>query len=293
MGPTASGKTPLAEALAEEFEAQLINADAFQVYRGLDIGTAKPEAKNRYELLDIKDPIEGFGVGEFVELAGKLLQRLWRESRSAIVVGGTGLYIRALMEEYGEMAPPPDPELRRELVELQETGGVDALARRLRAADPAAAEKVDLRNPARVRRALERALDPRPPIRLEIPPFQKVKLGLMPNAEILGARIDSRVERMVQNGWTAEVRRLMEFGVPFEAPGLQAIGYRALYRHLGGHLLLEDALEAIRAETKQYAKRQRTWLRREPGLKILDGGAMAKDAKDKALRTIAGADWRE
>src|SRR5689334_3511641 len=127
MGPTGSGKTEVAEAIAERLGAQLINADAFQVYRGMDIGTAKPTEKHRYRLLDLKQPNAGFGVGEFVQLASEELRELHHEGRDAVVVGGTGLYIRALFEGYAEMVSPPDPNLRSELMARERTKGLATL----------------------------------------------------------------------------------------------------------------------------------------------------------------------
>ena len=286
MGTTASGKTPLAEGLAEALDAQLINADSFQVYRGLDIGTAKPADRSKYLLLDIKEPTEDFGVGEFVQLASGQLSKLFDKERNAIVVGGTGLNIRALFQGYSEMRPLPDPELRQELMEILSQVGMDGLAARLKEADPIAASKVDLKNPARVRRALEKALDPRPPIRLEVPPFRKAKIALNPTPESLNQRIRPRVEAMVQNGWVEEVRRLMGEGIPRSAPGLRAIGYRALYDHLAGIMALDAALGGIETETRQYAKRQRTWLRTEPNLTVLEGELTTEHAIELALRAI-------
>ena len=127
MGPTASGKTGLAEALADELDATLINADAFQIYRGMDIGTAKPKAKSRYALLDIKNPNEGYGVGEWAQSAQAIVQDAWIAAKSVIVVGGTGLYIRALFEEYDGLHPAPDPVLRSELELREQTEGLPAL----------------------------------------------------------------------------------------------------------------------------------------------------------------------
>jgi len=284
MGPTGSGKTALAEALADELDAQLINADAFQVYRGMDIGTAKPEARERYELIDIKDPIEDFGVGEFVELAAKLIGR---DDRNAVVVGGTGLYVRALFEDYAEMSPAPEPSLREELMRLEATHGLESLYERLEAIRPEIAKTIDRRNPARVRRALEKALDPRPRMKIELPKRRKSKFALSPLRETLHTRIDARLAKMVQNGWIAEVGRLREKGIPRGAPGMRAIGYRAFYDYLAGVKSQEAAEEEIRLETRQYAKRQRTWLRSEPNLSVLDGDLTTEQAFEAAMRIVA------
>lgn len=267
MGPTASGKTSLAERLADEVGAQLVNADAFQVYRGLDIGTGKPTEKDRYRLLDIVDPWEPFGVGEWVVRAADELRAAWEARRTAVVVGGTGLYVRALFESYREMRPPPDPALRREIAEMEKREGFPALVSRLVKLDPHTT--VDRTNPVRVRRALERLIDPRPPIRFEIPPFRILKVGIAPPKQELHERINRRVESMLKAGWLEEVRDLVAKGVTRNCPGMRAIGYRALLDQVLGVSSLQDVGVQITAESRQYAKRQMTWLRSEPRLHVL------------------------
>jgi len=271
MGPTASGKTALAERLADALDAQLINADAFQAYRGMDVGTAKPENPARYALMDIKDPNEMYGVGEFTRLASKVLRDLYRKERSAVVVGGTGFYIRALLEEYTEMASAPDPELRARLNRSFEEEGLEALVGELRRVHPEAAERIDLRNPARVKRAIERAYAPEPMRTEQLPGFRKIKFGLMPDAAWLEPRITQRVQQMMQNGWVEEVGRLIASGYSSDDPGFRAIGYREMARYIAGELSLEEAATATIVETRRYAKRQRTWLRAEPNLTVLEG----------------------
>lgn len=269
MGPTASGKTDLAERLADELDAQLLNADAFQIYRGMDVGTAKPADRARYRLLDLKDPDEPFGVGEYVRLAQQALAGLYTQGRSAVVVGGTGLYVRALFEEYAEMSAAPDPRLREELNAAFAAEGLAPLVERLRILDPETAERVDLRNPARVKRALERALAPTPAPATTLPPFAKLKVGLHVNPQDLELRIEQRVSLMVQNGWVQEVQRLMHMGYSLDAPGFRAIGYRAISEYLLGKVELEEAVTTAIVDTRRYAKRQRTWLRSEPNLTAL------------------------
>jgi len=270
MGPTASGKTTLAEQLADSMGAQLINADAFQVYWGLDIGTDKPERKDSYELLDIKHPSEPFGVGEFVVLASKILRRLFDERRHAVIVGGTGFYVRALLEGFDDLQPAPDPELRRGIENLERESGLAALVEQLRDLAPDAAAATDLQNPVRVRRALERALSSSPPIRFEVPAFRKLKVGLRVDKAELDRRIDARAEAMLLGGWVQEVERLMAEGVQVEMPGMRAIGYSDVAQLVAGAIDAVRTLNQIRAKTRQYAKRQITWLKSEPGLKWLD-----------------------
>jgi tRNA dimethylallyltransferase len=260
MGPTASGKTALAEALALEHDAQLINADAFQVYRGLDVGTAKPTERHRYELLDLKDPDEGYGVGEFIQRALPVLERLFATERSAIVVGGTGLYIRALFEEYQDLGQAPDPNIRGRLDAMSPAERREELIRRA----PHVAQRIDLLNPVRVQRALERLDSPDVAAAWRLPDFRKVKFATTADIADLDLRIGERVESMMHNGWVREVESLLEAGYALGAPGFRAIGYRALIHHLHDEVTLEEAMATTIAETRSYAKRQRTWLRSEP-----------------------------
>lgn len=263
MGPTASGKTALAEALAETTGAQLVNADAFQVYRDLDIGTAKPEQRAKYELLDLKEPDQDYGLGEYLSDAHQVLTRVWAEQRSAIVVGGTGLYVRALFEEYAELGPKPDANLRSEIEELQNAQGLEAVLAELAKLDPKAAEAVDRLNPQRVRRALERArLGPRR-LALKLPPFRRLKCALSLPVQELDARIESRVHTMMAQGWIDEVRSLLARGIHVAAPSMRAIGYLEIARYLQGEAPLEGLASEIVRRTRRYAKRQRTWLRSE------------------------------
>lgn len=286
MGSTASGKTALAEALADSLEAQLINADAFQVYRGFDIGTAKSPRKAEYELIDIKEPDEAFGLGEWLLKTTEVLQRLWLDGRSAIVVGGTGLYIRALFQEYAEVAPAPDEALRRELMDRERAEGLEVLSAELVARDPTAAARVDLNNPVRVRRALER-LQGGLGQRVEVPPFRKVKLGLLPPAEVVDPLISQRVEEMFEDGWVEELERLMKSGVAKDVPAMRAHGYRAIYDTLlSGSDDWQPVKDGIALEVRQYAKRQRTWLRKEPELRVLQNWSDTAAAFEEAISVL-------
>ena len=289
MGPTASGKTGLAESLAEEFSAQLINSDAFQAYRGMDIGTAKPGQKDQYRLLDIKNPDEDYGVGEFCVRAQSELWALFDNGQSAIVVGGTGLYIRALFEEYSDLKPAPDQALRATLQQKLAEEGLERLFIELNQMDPQAAEKIDPKNPLRVTRALERAMDQRPPLTVSLPPFRKIKIGLVPNISSVDPRIEDRVHRMVQNGWVQEVKALLAAGYGSNDPGFRAIGYTEIAAYLKGKTDLEEAIATTIAETRRYAKRQRTWLRSEPRLEKHD--PTAPDVLQETIRSIRSVSY--
>ena len=285
MGPTASGKTALAEALADRLDAGLVNADAFQAYRGMDVGTAKPDDRARYRLLDVKSPDEAYGVGEFCVRAAAELGSLHRAGRSAVVVGGTGQYVRALFEAYRDLMPDPDPALRARLAARLASEGLAALARELTASDPARAARTDLRNPVRVTRALERLGDERVPIRFDVPYPITLKIATNAEAPTLGEAIAHRVRRMMHNGWVEEVRRLREAGYGPDDPGFRAIGYRAVASLLDGDLATEEAERTVVQETTAYAKRQRTWLRSEPGLRtFVPGTSVGLEEAWRAVR---------
>jgi tRNA dimethylallyltransferase len=286
MGPTCSGKTEVAEALAIALNAQLINADAFQIYRGMDIGTAKPRARHLYRLLDLKAPSEGFGVGEYVVLARAELSRLYMEGRSAVVVGGTGLYIRALFEQYEDLAASPDPALRAELMERERQEGLAALVEELRQRAPKVADGTDLLNPVRIRRALERLDGSAGRVTSELPPFAQTKFVLQRDKFELNSLIEIRMHAMVQNGWLEEVEGLKRAGYRPGNPGFRALGYTALWQHLAGTVALKDALESAVMDTRRYAKRQRSWLRSEPNALSITGDS-TPELIEAALRTLA------
>ena len=277
MGTTASGKTELAEALADELGAQLVNNDAFQIYRGMDVGTAKSPRKAEYRLMDIRDPDESFGVGEWVSLAQEALTG----PGPFVVVGGTGLYVRAFFEDYSDMAPPPDPSLREELNGVS----LEVTQRRLLEADPQTYARVDLKNPVRVQRALERALmKPGTPARLHpaTTGFGKAKFWLQRDPLETEARIANRAAQMVASGWIEEVESLRRNGFSRDDPGMRAHGYRHIWDVLEGKIEIAQALELTTNEVRRYAKRQRTWLRKEPGVIPIEGD----DALQQALREI-------
>jgi tRNA dimethylallyltransferase len=259
-------------------DARILNADAFLVYRGFDIGTAKPVDRRRYALIDIREPTDSFGLGEWLRLALGELESLYSERRSAIVAGGTGLYVRALFEGYADVAAPPDPALRARLAARERSEGLAALVNELHRRAPAVASRVDPCNPVRVRRALERLDTMEEPMRLQLPAFKRLKLGLLPDVDWLSRRIADRVDEMVHNGWVREVKNLLERGVPDSAPAMRAIGYRAIRMHLRGEMSLSEAVERVIADTRRYAKRQRTWMRTEPGLTTFSGYSSVEEA---------------
>lgn len=274
MGPTASGKSSLAEALATQLDAVIINADAFQIYRGMDIGTAKPTCRDNYLLLDLKEPNEDFGVGEYVLLASKLLEDLYQKGRNVVICGGTGLYVRALLEEYKDLMPSPYPELRERIgrMTLEET------IREIIFHEPDIASKIDLQNEIRVKRALEKKLDTRKPLEFSIPAFKKRKVAIVPTVESSEKKIKQRTKEMFQNGWVAEVNNLIDKGYGPGDPGFRALGYEAIAEYLRNGQDEGSLIQQIELDTVKYAKRQRTWLRAEPNLIVFTESSEALGA---------------
>ncbi len=260
MGPTGSGKSALAEALAERLDAQLVNADAFQVYIGLDIGTNKPQIRGDYRLLDLKAADQSYGVGEYVLDVAAVLAEKFAAGRSVVVVGGTGLYIRALFEEYTDLLGSPDQGLRDELSSLS----LPEMLERLDAI--ASTHDLDRSNRRRVQRALERALQPTVPISFSIPGFRKAKFGIHTPVETLDVQLAIRTERLLRSGWIEEVEGLLKAGLSPQFASFKAIGYAEISRFLDGAFSFEELLDQVQLQTRQYAKRQRAWMRSEPNL---------------------------
>lgn len=286
MGPTGSGKSALAERLADELGLQLINADAFQVYRGMDIGTNKSPRKSEYLLVDEVNPSFQFGLGEWLSRISTPLSNLWKKQQGAVVVGGTGLYIRALFEEFSGLHGEPDPDLRQALIDEETAYGPLHMVSKLLQLDPETTVAVS--NPLRVRRALERLLQPRPLEPVALPPFHRIKFGLWPEPGLLNEYLAARVRAMWDAGWPEEVSRLMGAGIGREAPGFRAIGYQDIFDHLNGELVEEEVLARVTEATRRYAKRQRTWLRSEPHLVRVELGQIdGPHVEEAAVRVLA------
>ncbi len=268
VGPTASGKSAAAALLAEELGLEVVSADAMQVYRGLDIGTAKPNAEEqrrvRHHLIDVVDPDERFSVARYVELAEQAIADVLARGRVPLVVGGTGFYLRALREGV-PTAPEADPVRQAPLWRAVEEGRLDELVAELAAASPADAERA-ARNPRRVVRSLEvlRATG-KPPSAFPYtePRFRYVVFVLDPPPTELRRRIARRARRQFEAGLVDEVRALLA-RYPDLPTARQSIGYKEVVAHVRGEATLEEAVQAVTVATARYAKRQRTWFRREP-----------------------------
>jgi tRNA dimethylallyltransferase len=279
-GPTAVGKSEIVLRVAEQLGGEIISADSMQVYRGLDIGTAKPLAADRarvpHHLIDICELTEAFDAAQFVRRAQKAVEEIQARARVPIFCGGTGLYFKAFLSGLGE-APAANPELRAEL----EAISFESLLRELRERDPAAYEKIDKQNPRRVVRAVE-------VIRLTGKKFSeqraewkvgssrcddraaqravstKIKFYCFTRSPAdLHARINARVDTMFARGLVDETRELFKRGLEQNQTAMQAIGYRQVVEHLRGERSLAETIEQVKIRTRQFAKRQLTWFRRQ------------------------------
>ena len=274
-GPTASGKTELAVRLAERCNGELIGADSVQVYRGLDVGSAKPQAEELrgvpHHLIDVLDPDEPIDAAEYAKLADAAIDETRGRQRVPIVVGGAGLWLRALLRGLVDL-PAPDPDLRRRLLAEADTIGPAALHRRLSDLDSISAASIHPNDLVRIVRALEvfeqtgRSLgELRASHALGIPRYNNLFVVIDPTTDELTPRIERRIATMMQRGWLEETRNLVDrFGA--EARALRSVGYRQLVDHLKQRPPLDDTVKRIRKATRVYARRQRTWFRGEPGI---------------------------
>lgn len=287
LGPTATGKSALGLHLAGEVDGEIVNADSLQAYRGLDVGTAKPTLEERarvpHHLVDVLEPTERYSAGEFARRARAAIAEIRARDRRPIVVGGSGLYLRALLEGISPV-PPGDPAVRRRLRERVEEEGLAALHAELRARDPETAERLPPGDTQRILRALEVVevsgtplsewIGRRPYGETRLPAF---RIGLTLPRAVLYDAIARRVARMLQHGWVGEVARLLAEGLDPAAPAFQAIGYREIARHLAGEWSLDRAAEETVRATRRYAKRQLTWFRKERDIMWLDARDAASD----------------
>lgn len=281
-GPTASGKTAAALEVAERIGAEIVSADSGQIYRGLDIGTAKPTQDERrrvpFHLLDLLNPDERFSAADFRSRALEAIRDIQRRGKRALVVGGTGLYLKALEVGLFE-GPPRDDAVRAELEERLRREGVESLHRELQKLDPAASESIPSRNRQRIIRALEvHRLTGR-----RISDFWNehrssrsgrddcafLKVGIDLAKDELNRRIEERVEGMIEQGLLAEVHALLDqWGG--QAPGMRLIGYKEVVAYLEGKATLEGAIALLIRNTRQYAKRQRTWFKKDREIQWFD-----------------------
>ncbi len=290
VGPTAVGKSAVALELAQRLRGEIVSADSMQVYRGMDIGTAKPTAKERalvrHHLIDVCDVGDVCDVKQFVELASKAIADIHSRGKRALVVGGTGLYVRALRHGLFE-GPSRNEKLRARLEALT----APELFEELRRLDPQTAGRIDRHNPRRLVRALEVFHETGKPISELQKEWSKDEPGqeatpivcLNRTREDLHARIERRVDGQIAAGWVGEVRRLLGLGLEKNPAVMQAAGYRELVAHVHGEISLDNAVALIKTRVRQLAKRQLTWFRREPQLQWMEIGR-AEQPSETATR---------
>ncbi len=302
-GPTAVGKSEIALLLAERLGGEIVSVDSMQVYRGMDIGTAKPSAEERarvpHHLLDVAEVIEPFDAARFVQLARTAVAGIFERGKVPILCGGTGLYLKAFLSGLDDT--PTDPALRAELEHIP----LEELLRELQERDPAAYERIDRQNPRRVIRAVE-------VIRLTGKPFferrgkwEKAEanlgdiaeggaggrqlIGFSRRQQDLRKRIDARVETMFREGLVAETRQLLERGLEQNRNAMQGLGYRQVVEHLRGERGLPETIELVKSRTRKFAKRQMTWFRRQMKLEWIElqSGQNAADLAEELAKGIS------
>jgi len=281
VGPTASGKSALGVKLAERLGGEVVACDSTQLYRGFDIGTAKPALNERrgisHHLVDVLDPQDNATAGGYRQMALQVLQDLRKRGRLPVFTVGTGLYLRALLEGLADV-PQRSEELRERLRASVDEHPMGHLYRILKRLDPQAARKIAPADEQKLIRAVEVCILARKPIsavhssgRVPLEAWRVLKVGLMPLREKLNERIHSRTDAMLEQGWKREVQALLDSGLNENAKPFDFIGYRELRATLRGEMTLQEAREVIRQATRRYAKRQLTWFRKEPGVRWFSG----------------------
>jgi len=269
IGPTGIGKSQLALRLAQVFNGEIVSADSRQVYRHMDIGTAKPSSEElaliRHHLINIVNPDDDFSLAQYHQLAYRTIENIQHRNKLALLVGGSGLYIWSILEGWRIPQVPPDLEFRYNLEEKVARVGKDELYQELMEVDPVAAQKIDRRNVRRTIRALEvskRAQTPLSQLQLkQAPPFNALIIGLTSDRAELYRIIDLRVDEMIKQGLVAEVKKLVSLGYDFNLPAMSGIGYRQIGMFLRGELTLAAAIQQIKFETHRFVRHQYNWFR--------------------------------
>lgn len=281
VGPTAVGKSSLALKIARFLNTDIISADSAQVYRLLDIGTAKPSIEDqkliKHHLIDIVDPDQAYSVADFQKDADNLIGQLWQSGKLPFLVGGTGLYIKAVIDRYAFGPKGANREVRSSLEQLVSSEEPDRLYNRLKAIDPVSAKKIHPNDQRRIIRALEVYASEGRPISEQLTrtasqnsPYRAIIFGMTMNRDLLYRRIELRVDKMIERGFIDEVLNLYQKGYDDHAPGMQILGYRHLLAYITENLSLEEIITEIKKQTRNLAKRQLTWFRRENNIEWLD-----------------------
>ena len=276
-GPTASGKTALSIGLAKMLDAEIVSCDSMQIYKYMDIGTAKPTLDERegivHHMLDVAEPWEDFSVSRYCKMASEIIDSLLSQGKNVIICGGTGLYMDSLIKG-NEFAPFPSTGVRERLEAEADENGMEILLQQLRAVDPDAAERLHLKDRKRIIRALEVYLETGKTItahnletQSQPAKYNPIWFGLEDeNRQDLYDRIDRRVETMVANGLVDEIQALLNMGIDPKATALQAIGYKEFFGAMAGECSMAEATAQVQQASRKYAKRQLTWFRRNPSI---------------------------
>jgi tRNA dimethylallyltransferase len=286
LGPTASGKTRLSLELAERFGGEIVSGDSMQVYRGMDIGTAKasPEEQRRvpHHLIDIRDPREPFSVAEFQQLAAETIADISGRGKLPMLVGGTGLYIEALCYAFDFGNTPEDETFREAQQAFADAHGDEALHRKLAEVDPESAARLHPHDRRRVIRALEHhhvtgeRLSARLARQTRKSPYELCLVGLTMDRALLYSRIDRRVDAMIEQGLVAEVERLIACGCTPDMVSMQGLGYKEVAAYLAGDCSLAEAIDSVKRDTRRFAKRQLSWFRHMADIQWVDTGDETK-----------------
>ena len=302
-GPTASGKTALAATLAKELNGEVVSCDSMQVYKHMDIGTAKPTLEEMqgipHHMIDVAEPWEDFSVSRYCEMAAPIVDDIISRGKTAVIAGGTGLYMDALIRG-NAFAPFPATGVRERLEAQADAEGMEAMLSRLRAVDPDAARRLHLSDRKRILRALEVYLETGETITEHnrktqaVPPrYSPLWLGLdFARRGELYRRIDLRVGLMLEQGLVEEIRGLLADGIPERATAMQAIGYKEFVDALDGRCTIEEAADQVRQSSRRYAKRQLTWFRRNKAIHwlIRDTGDTGREILENARRIVSDFD---
>ena len=302
-GPTASGKTALAATLAKELNGEVVSCDSMQVYRRMDIGTAKPTLEEMqgipHHMIDVAEPWEDFSVSRYCEMAAPIVDDIISRGKTAVSAGGTGRYMDSLIRG-NAFAPFPPTGVRERLEAQADAEGMEAMLSRLRAVDPDAARRLHLSDRKRILRALEVYLETGETITEHnrktqaVPPrYSPLWLGLdFARRGELYRRIDLRVGLMLEQGLVEEIRGLLADGIPEKATAMQAIGYKEFVDALDGRCTIEEAADQVRQSSRRYAKRQLTWFRRNKAIHwlIRDTGDTGREILENARRIVSDFD---
>ena len=297
VGPTAVGKTAFSIELAKRFDGEILSADSMQIYRGMDIGTAKVTPEEMQGIphygLDLVDPDDPYTVVEFQQYADRIIRDINARGKLPIVVGGTMLYVKALTDHLDFTEATGDPEFRESLRLYAEQQGAEALHNRLRAIDPVTAERLHPNDTKRVIRALEvhhytgRPMSESYQEQPEEPKYRFAMVGLnLDDRELLYERINRRVDIMMEQGLIEEVQGLLERGYHRDLQSMKAIGYKEIVEYLEGRLTLEEAVDAVKQGSRRYAKRQLSWWRREDRIRWFDVFATTPEERLQEIRQM-------